>query len=250
MNTLSIKHGLLAHLARSTSRRPTLLFAGADIADLVWRIAPVFDRAMVVVLLDQDADALRAAFEQLADDAEQRGIVATWPGKVLLLHLPSGALRIEAAALDVITDNAVRRLRGEALVSAGGLPMDARDLPRVPLVMFDLPIAAPTIWPPLSAPWLRLAWRGDVDRTRRAVRALRAAGWSVASETQTVRQTRRDRPALIDAIDRVADGAQDLLARSASAIAQWRQRRVAAARNGRLILQWRILLVLAAPPLG
>jgi hypothetical protein len=227
----------IAALARLLPRRPNLLLAGDP--SLLWRIAPPFGRALVITLLDHDRDALGAALSDIAEAAAARGIVATWPGRALLLHVPGGAWRIEAAMVPDLSGAVLRRLAGDALIVQGAVPLPP---PPMKLLLLDLPVAPPQMLPVMAEPWLREAWRRDHGMLARELDILRDQGWRLTRWPRSPRTPRGDVQRALRALDRVLDLPPP---RAVARWERWRALRERQATRGRLIVQRRLLDVLA-----
>ena len=231
--------GAVAALSRLLPRRPNLLLVGNPA--LIWRIAPAFARPLVITLLDQDRASLDAALDAVVDEAGARGIVTSWPGRALLLHVPGAAWRIEAAVVPDLSATVLRRLNADALIVQGAVPSRP---PRTKLLLLDLPVAPPRLLPVMAEPWLREAWRRDHATLGRELDALRIQGWQLARWPRTRRTHGRNVHDAHAALDRL------VRALSLHDIARWREwheRRTRQARHGRLVVQRRLLDVLATP---
>lgn len=89
---------LLAHLPA----RPRLLDLGAGTGSLFRWLAPRIGRAQAWTLVDADREMAEAAFDTIADRAEAVGLRVTFPSKrVLLVHAPGGAWRVEVLIADL-----------------------------------------------------------------------------------------------------------------------------------------------------
>ncbi len=93
------------HLARKLldvlPERPRLLDLGAGTGSLFRFLAPLIRRPQSWIFVDADSDLLGEAFRTTAEWAKARGWAVTWPDRVLLVHAPAGAWRIEGLALDL-----------------------------------------------------------------------------------------------------------------------------------------------------
>ncbi len=94
-------------LAEVLPPRPRILDVGAGTGSLFRWLAPIIDRAQAWTFADADVDLLTLAFEVTADWAEDQGYTVTWPEigrrRVLLVHTPGGAWRVDARVLDIAT---------------------------------------------------------------------------------------------------------------------------------------------------
>jgi len=82
--------------------RPRLLDLGAGTGALLRWLAPRIGRAQSWTLVDADRLLLEAAFETIADRAEQVGYTVTVPNRrTLLVHAPGGAWRVETLVADL-----------------------------------------------------------------------------------------------------------------------------------------------------
>lgn len=89
-----IARALMDHL--DAKGRPRFLDLGAGTGSLTRWLGHFVGRAHAWVLADADAELMARAFDTMMDSAEAIGWRATWPQrKVLLLHPPEGAWRIE-----------------------------------------------------------------------------------------------------------------------------------------------------------
>ncbi|UPY35364.1 class I SAM-dependent methyltransferase [Sediminicoccus sp. KRV36] len=89
-----IARALMEHLDQKG--RPRFLDLGAGTGSLTRWLGHFVGRAHAWVLADADAELMSRAFDTLMDSADSTGWRATWPQrKVLLLHPPEGAWRIE-----------------------------------------------------------------------------------------------------------------------------------------------------------
>jgi SAM-dependent methyltransferase len=83
--------------------RPRLLDLGAGTGSLLRWLAPRIGRPQAWTLVDADRLLLEAAFDTIADRAEQVGYAVTVPNKrTLLVHAPGGAWRIETLVADLV----------------------------------------------------------------------------------------------------------------------------------------------------
>jgi hypothetical protein len=84
--------------------RPRLLDLGAGTGCLFRWLAPIIRRAQVWTLVDASTEPIDAAFADIADWAEAMGCVVTFPGmasrRVLIVHGPFGAWRVQASVVD------------------------------------------------------------------------------------------------------------------------------------------------------
>lgn len=89
-----IAAALMQHL--DDKGRPRFLDLGAGTGSLTRWLGHFVGRAHAWVLADADAELMARAFDTMMDAADAIGWRATWPQrKVLLLHPPQGAWRIE-----------------------------------------------------------------------------------------------------------------------------------------------------------
>ncbi|WP_149541143.1 class I SAM-dependent methyltransferase [Siccirubricoccus phaeus] len=101
-DALARSEAVAAHLLALLPARPRLLDLGAGTGSLFRWLAPRIGRAQAWTLVDRDKAMLEAAFETIADRAEQVGLKITFPNrKTLLVHAPGGAWRVEALAADL-----------------------------------------------------------------------------------------------------------------------------------------------------
>ena len=93
---------LAAALIARLPARPRLLDLGAGTGSLLRWLAPRIGRAQVWTLVDADRELLEAAFDTIADRAEQVGYTVTSPNRrTLLVHAPGGAWRVETLVADL-----------------------------------------------------------------------------------------------------------------------------------------------------
>lgn len=94
--------GLAALLAAALPPRPRVLDLGAGTGSLLRWLGHFIGRAQAWTLVDADADLIDRAYETIADRAEAVGWPATFPGRrVLLVHAPHGAWRVEGLVADL-----------------------------------------------------------------------------------------------------------------------------------------------------
>ena len=90
----SIAQALMQHL--DAKGRPRFLDLGAGTGSLTRWLGHFVGRAHAWTLADADPELMARAFDTLMDSAEGIGWRATWPQrKVLLMHAPEGAWRVE-----------------------------------------------------------------------------------------------------------------------------------------------------------
>jgi len=93
---------LAAMLAAALPQRPRVLDLGAGTGSLLRWLGHFIGRAQAWTLVDADAELIDRAYETIADRAEAVGWAATFPGKrVLLVHAPHGAWRVEGLVADL-----------------------------------------------------------------------------------------------------------------------------------------------------
>ena len=93
---------LAARLLARLPARPRLIDLGAGTGSLLRWLAPRIGRAQAWTLVDSSAEMAEAAFDEIADRADQMGFPVTAPNKrTLLVHAPGGAWRIEALVADL-----------------------------------------------------------------------------------------------------------------------------------------------------
>lgn len=112
---------LAATLLARLPARPRLIDLGAGTGSLLRWLAPRIGRAQVWTLVDSSAEMAEAAFDTIADRADQMGFPVTAPNKrTLLVHAPGGAWRIEALIADLAEspDNLPLRQADAVLSSA------------------------------------------------------------------------------------------------------------------------------------
>ncbi len=93
---------LAAALSAVLPARPRILDLGAGTGSLLRWLGHWIGRAQAWVLVDADAELLERAFETVAERAEAVGWTATFPQRrVLLVHSPRGAWRVEGLVADL-----------------------------------------------------------------------------------------------------------------------------------------------------
>lgn len=98
----TLAQALLEHLDEKA--RPRFLDLGAGTGSLTRWLGHFVARPHAWVLADADAELMSRAFDTMMDAAEAIGWRATWPQrKVLLLHSPEGAWRIEGILTNLTT---------------------------------------------------------------------------------------------------------------------------------------------------
>ncbi len=96
-----IARALMDHL--DEKGRPRFLDLGAGTGSLTRWLGHHVGRAHGWVMADADAELMARAFDTMMDAAEAVGWRATWPQrKVLLLHAPEGAWRIEGVLTNLV----------------------------------------------------------------------------------------------------------------------------------------------------
>jgi SAM-dependent methyltransferase len=101
-DALARSEALAARLLALLPARPRLIDLGSGTGSLFRWLAPRIGRAQVWTLVDHDKEMAEAAFDTIADRAEQVGLKVTFPNrKTLLVHAPGGAWRVEALAADL-----------------------------------------------------------------------------------------------------------------------------------------------------
>jgi hypothetical protein len=101
-DALARSEALAAQLLALLPARPRLIDLGSGTGSLFRWLAPRIGRAQVWTLVDHDKEMAEAAFDTIADRAEQVGLKVTFPNrKTLLVHAPGGAWRVEALAADL-----------------------------------------------------------------------------------------------------------------------------------------------------
>ncbi len=93
---------LAERLAALLPARPRLMDLGAGTGSLFRWLAPLINRAQAWTLVDADSSLIERAFDTIADRADAIGLAVTMPNKkVMLVHAPGGAWRIEALIADL-----------------------------------------------------------------------------------------------------------------------------------------------------
>ena len=101
-DALARSERLAARLIAALPARPRLLDLGAGTGSLLRWLAPRIGRAQAWTLVDADRAMAEEAFETIASRSEQVGFRVTFPSrKVLLVHAPGGAWRVEAIIADL-----------------------------------------------------------------------------------------------------------------------------------------------------
>ncbi|MGG5817981.1 class I SAM-dependent methyltransferase [Falsiroseomonas sp. HW251] len=94
--------GLAARLSQVLPQRPRIMDLGAGTGSLLRWLGHFIGRAQAWTLVDADEALIERAFETIADRAEQAGWGVTFPGRrVLLVHSPRGAWRVEGLVADL-----------------------------------------------------------------------------------------------------------------------------------------------------
>nr|WP_242481860.1 class I SAM-dependent methyltransferase [Paracraurococcus ruber] len=93
---------LAERLLAALPQRPRFLDLGAGSGSLLRWLAPRLGRAQSWTLVDSDKELLEAAFDTIADRADQVGFHVTAPNRrTLLVHAPGGAWRIDTLVADL-----------------------------------------------------------------------------------------------------------------------------------------------------
>ena len=93
---------LAAALIARLPARPRLLDLGAGTGSLFRWLAPRIGRSQAWTLVDQNREMTEAAFDTIADRAEQVGLKVTSPNRrTLLVRAPGGTWRVEALIADL-----------------------------------------------------------------------------------------------------------------------------------------------------
>jgi len=101
-DALARSEAIAAQLLTLLPARPRLLDLGAGTGSLFRWLAPRIGRAQAWTLVDHDKEMAEAAFDTIADRAEQVGLKVTLPNRrTLLVHAPGGAWRVEALIADL-----------------------------------------------------------------------------------------------------------------------------------------------------
>ncbi len=101
-DALARNEALAAALMARLPARPRLLDLGAGTGSLFRWLAPRIGRAQAWTLVDADREMAEAAFDTIADRAEEIGLKVTFPARrTLLVHAPGGAWRVEALVADL-----------------------------------------------------------------------------------------------------------------------------------------------------
>jgi len=137
-----LAEALMAHLDEKA--RPRFLDLGAGTGSLTRWLGHFVGRPHAWVLADADAELMSRAFDTMMDAAEDIGWRATWPQrKVLLMHSPQGAWRVEGIltnlatapdglpleSVDAVTCSALCDLVSENWLDALAAALAARKLP-------------------------------------------------------------------------------------------------------------------------
>jgi SAM-dependent methyltransferase len=101
-DAIARSEALAAQVLALLPARPRLIDLGSGTGSLFRWLAPRIGRAQAWTLVDHDKAMAEAAFDTIADRAEQVGLKVTFPNrKTLLVHAPGGAWRVEALAADL-----------------------------------------------------------------------------------------------------------------------------------------------------
>ena len=101
-DALARDEALAARLLARLPARPRLLDLGSGTGALFRWLAPRIGRAQAWTLVDADREMAEAAFDTIADRAEDVGLRVTFPSRrTLLVHAPGGAWRVEALVADL-----------------------------------------------------------------------------------------------------------------------------------------------------
>lgn len=120
---------LAARLLARLPARPRLLDLGAGTGSLLRWLAPRLGRAQAWTLVDASREMLEAAFDTIAERAEQVGHTVTSPNRhTLLVHAPGGAWRVETLIADLAEAPDCLPLRGaDAVLSSALCDLVSRD---------------------------------------------------------------------------------------------------------------------------
>src|SRR5689334_21010458 len=101
-DALARSEALAEALIAALPARPRLLDLGAGTGSLLRWLAPRIHRAQAWTLVDASREMTEAAFDTIADRAEEIGLKVTFPNRrTLLVHAPGGAWRVEALIADL-----------------------------------------------------------------------------------------------------------------------------------------------------
>lgn len=101
-DALARSEAVAARLLAGLPARPRLLDLGAGTGSLFRWLAPRIGRAQAWTLVDASRETTEAAFDTIADRAEEVGLRVTFPSRrTLLVHAPGGAWRVEALIADL-----------------------------------------------------------------------------------------------------------------------------------------------------
>ena len=249
-------------LAEMLPPRPRILDIGAGTGSLFRWLAPIIGRAQVWTFADVDAGLLTDAFGMTADWAEDHGYTVTWPDigrrRVLLVHTPDGAWRVEARVVDLATlPEALPQLPVDAVVCSALLDLVSEpwlerfaDALRTPLLACLSVDGRDTFLPrhPLDRTVLH-AFRRDQCRNKgfgpalgpRAPLVLQAAlaarSFSVASAASDWHIPRAAIAMLDEFVHGHARVAMRQLPAHRTAVAAWENLRRAQAMRGRLAIR-------------
>ncbi len=251
--------------------RPRLLDLGAGTGSLFRWLAPRIGRAQAWTLVDQNRDMTEAAFDTIADRAEQVGLKVTFPNRrTLLVHAPGGAWRVEALIADLAEAPANLPLHNMDavvcsalcdLVSEGWADRLAAAL-RLPFYAALNVDGRARFVPPMPGDALvNAAFKRDQGRDKgfagRALgaqapavlaRVFAARGFAVQSAASDWQVPRQDSSFAAELAVGHADAAEAQDRRNAGRIEAWRQARLAQAMDRRLAVRIGHRDVLAVPP--
>jgi len=101
-DALARDEALAERLLARLPARPRLLDLGSGTGALFRWLAPRIGRAQAWTLVDADREMAEAAFDTIADRAEDVGLRVTFPNRrCLLVHAPGGAWRVEVLVADL-----------------------------------------------------------------------------------------------------------------------------------------------------
>jgi len=263
--------GLAAQLIATMPARPRIVDLGAGTGSLFRWLAPQIARPQRWTLVDGDAALVEASFHTIARWAEWHGLRVSAPNKrVLLVHTPAGAWRVEGLIADLAdAPGWLARREADAVAASALLDLvsdiwveDLADVLRVPFYStLDLSGAARFL-PPITgdaavARGLRRDQRRDKgfegaalgpEATRVAAAIFRARGFAVRSAPSSWQLGQAEASLLAELVETHAAAAAPHLPRSAAAVQAWRAARLEALRRGRLRARVPHGDLLALPP--
>ncbi|WP_426957085.1 class I SAM-dependent methyltransferase [Muricoccus radiodurans] len=248
---------LAERLSAALPARPRLLDLGAGTGSLFRWMAPLLNRAQAWTLVDADASLIERAFDTIAVRALDVGFDISAPSKrVLLVHTPSGAWRVEGLVADLAdAPDGLPLGKHDAVVCTAFCDLVSRTWVEGMAARLRLPFYAALnvegharFLPPHPADGIvARRFRRDQGRDKGfggpalgpdAVRAMaaafRARGFDVTTASSPWRVGRAEARMLSALVDGHAEAAMRRTPRGGTAIRAWTARRHAQIGQGRL----------------